>query len=121
VFQRVSAPTQAELVQLIERIVKRLLKLLTRRGYLVEDQRQTYLDGKGEESALSNLQAAATNYRIGLGPRRGKKVFTLRTLEAEEADAIDKILTYLGLSPYPPPKSRSHYDPFSEADIYSTY
>jgi len=51
---------------------------------LIEDQGQTYLEGEGEESALSTLQAAATSYRIGLGPRRGKKVFTLRTIEAEE-------------------------------------
>jgi hypothetical protein len=83
VFRRVEAPTQAELSSLLERLVKRLLKLLTRRGYLIEEQGQTYLEGEGEESALSNLQAAATSYRIGLGPRRGKKVLTLRTVEAE--------------------------------------
>ena len=73
--------TQRELNQLLEHLVRRLLRLLTRRGYLVEDQGQTYLDDESEETALSNLQAAATSYRIGLGPRRGKKVLTLRTIE----------------------------------------
>ena len=32
----------------------------------------------------TQAQAAARSYRIGLGPRRGKKVFTLRTEEADE-------------------------------------
>ncbi|VAX05763.1 hypothetical protein MNBD_GAMMA19-522 [hydrothermal vent metagenome] len=39
----------------------------------------------------------------------------------EEASAIKKILTHLGLSPHPPPKAPARYDPFAEADIYSTY
>ncbi len=39
----------------------------------------------------------------------------------EEPGVIKKILTHLGLSPHPPPKSPARYDPFAEADIYSTY
>ena len=83
-FRRVDAPTLDEISQLLDRLVKRLLKLLTRRGHLVEDQGQTFLEGEIDEGALSTLQAAATSYRIGLGPRRGKKVLTLRTVQAEE-------------------------------------
>ncbi len=98
VFRRVAAPTQEELSQLLERLVKRLLKLLTRRGYLVEDQGQTYLEGEGEESALSNLQAAATSYRIGLGPRRGKKVYALKTVEAEEGEGSERCVQNNGFS-----------------------
>jgi len=30
-------------------------------------------------------------------------------------------LTHLGLSPHPTPKAPARYDPFAEADIYSTY
>ena len=56
-------------------VVKRVLKLLIRRGYLVEDQGQTYLEGESEEGALATLKGAATSYRIGLGPRRGQKVY----------------------------------------------
>jgi len=66
------------LAHLLERIVKRLLKRLIRQGYLVQDQGETYLEGEDEECALSNLQAAATSYRIGLGPRQGKKLHTLK-------------------------------------------
>lgn len=82
-FRPVEAPTQSELNRLLERLVKRLMRLLTRRGYLIEEQGQTWLGEENEEGAMTNLQAAATSYRIGLGPRRGKKVPTLRTLEAE--------------------------------------
>jgi len=35
--------------------------------------------------------------------------------------AIKKILTHLGLSPHLPPKFPARYDPYDEADIYSTY
>ena len=97
-FHRVAAPTQEELSQLLERIVKRLLKLLTRRGYLVEDQGQTYLEGEGDESALSTLQGAATSYRIGLGPRRGKKVLTLRTVEADPDGGSSQCAQFNGFS-----------------------
>jgi len=71
------------------------MRLLTRRGYLcpqfgylLEDQGQTYLEGESKESALSNIQAAATSYRIGLGPRRGKKVLTLRTIPKALASLV---------------------------------
>jgi len=41
------------------------LDLLTRRGYLVEGQGQVYLEGEGEESALSHLcRIAATGSAI---------------------------------------------------------
>ena len=39
----------------------------------------------------------------------------------EEPVVTKKILLHLGLSPHPPPKSPTRYDPYSEADIYSTY
>lgn len=98
VFRRVSAPTQTELGQVMDRIVKRVLKLLTRRGYLIEDQGQIRLEGEREESALLKLQAAATSYRIGLGPRRGEKVFTLRTVEADEEGGSNRCVQNNGFS-----------------------
>jgi hypothetical protein len=58
------------------------MKLLTRRGVLVQDVGQTYLaepDADGEEARkLRPLQAAAVTYRIACGPRAGQKVLTLR-------------------------------------------
>jgi hypothetical protein len=55
---------------LTSRITKRLLKLLTRKGYLLEEQGMTYLADTDPDSALAPLQSAACTYRIALGPGR---------------------------------------------------
>ena len=58
------------------------MKLLTRRGVLVEEQGSTYMadnDGDSDEArVLRPLQAAACTYRIAFGPRAGQKVLTLQ-------------------------------------------
>jgi hypothetical protein len=81
-FVEAGAPTDDELDALLHTIIARLMKMLTRRGVLVEDMGQTYLadpDGDGEEArTLRPLQAAAITYRIAFGPRVGQKVLTLR-------------------------------------------
>jgi hypothetical protein len=65
------------------------MKMLTRRGVLVQDMGQTYLaepDADGEEArTLRPLQAAAITYRIAFGPRAGQKVLTLRGAMPREA------------------------------------
>ena len=43
--------------------------MLTRHGYLIEEQGMTYLAGAGPDNALTALQAASCTYRIALGPR----------------------------------------------------
>ena len=82
VFIEVDAPTDDELHALLHTLITRLMKLLTRRGVLVEDMGQPYLaepDTDGDEArTLRPLQAAAVTYRIALGPRAGHKVLTLR-------------------------------------------
>lgn len=74
--------TDDELHELVQSVIKRLVKLLTHLGVLLEDMGQTYLaepDADGEESrTLRPLQAAAITYRIASGPRAGQKVLTLR-------------------------------------------
>ncbi len=58
------------------------MKLLTRRGALVEEEGSTYMadnDGDSDEArALRPLQAAACTYRIAFGPRAGQKVPTVQ-------------------------------------------
>jgi hypothetical protein len=65
------------------------MKLLTRRGVLVEEMGQTYLaepDAEGDEArTLRPLHAAAITYRIAFGPRAGHKVLTLRGAQRREA------------------------------------
>ncbi len=86
-----AAPTDDELHTLLQTLITRLMKLLTRRGVLVEDTGQTYLaepDADGDEArTLRPLQAAAVTYRIAFGPRAGQKVLTLRGAMPREGTA----------------------------------
>jgi hypothetical protein len=71
-FIEVAAPTDDELHALLQTVIPRLMKMLSRRGVLVEDMGQAYLaepDADGEEArTLRPLQAAAITYRIAFGP-----------------------------------------------------
>ncbi|MCP5010153.1 MAG: IS91 family transposase, partial [Aestuariibacter sp.] len=61
------------------------MKLLTRRGYLIEEQGMTYMAEVDMDSALSPLQSAACTYRIALGPRAGQKVLTMQSVPRFDA------------------------------------
>ena len=67
---------------MLHKIITRILKLLTRRGALVEEQGATYMaDGDADSDdarTLRPLQAAACTYRVAFGPRAGQKVLTLQ-------------------------------------------
>jgi hypothetical protein len=90
-FVEAGAPTDDQLHALLQTVIARLMKLLTRRGVLVEDMGQTWLaepQAEGEEArTLRPLQAAAVTYRIAFGPRAGQKVLTLRGAVPREATA----------------------------------
>jgi Putative transposase len=90
-FVEAGAPTDDELRALLQTVITRLMKMLTRRGVLVEDMGQTYLaepDADGDEArTLRSLQAAAVTYRIAFGPRAGQKVLTLRGAMSREGTA----------------------------------
>jgi hypothetical protein len=58
VFQEARAPTRDELQGLLDKIIARLMKMLTRQGYLVEEQGMTYLADIGPDNPLKALQAA---------------------------------------------------------------
>jgi len=81
-FIEAAAPTDEALHALLHTVIARLMKMLTRRGVLVEDMGQIYLaepDADGEEArTLRPLQAAAVTYRIAFGARAGQKVLTLQ-------------------------------------------
>jgi len=74
----------------LHKIITRTMKLLTRRGVLVEEEGSTYMadnDGDSDEArVLRPLQAAACTYRIALGPRAGQKVLTLQGAMPRETD-----------------------------------
>ena len=78
-------PTTEELQALLGRIIKRIMKLLTRQGYLVEEQNMIYMAETETDSAMTPLQSAACTYRIALGPRAGQKVLTLQSVSSFDA------------------------------------
>jgi hypothetical protein len=90
-FVEVGSPTDDEVHALVQTLIVRLMKMLTRRGVLVEDMGRTYLaesDAGGEGArTLRPLQAAAVTYRIAFGPRAGQKVLSLRGAMPREGTA----------------------------------
>ena len=58
--------------------------MLTRLGYLVEEQGVTYMADIDADNPLASLQAASCTYRIALGPRAGQKVLSLRTVPGRD-------------------------------------
>jgi hypothetical protein len=87
-FLLVSAPTSAELNQLLERIVDRVGRHLERVGLLERDEGQAWLSEEGgEASPLDTLLGASITYRIAVGPQRGEKAFMLRTLPPADEDS----------------------------------
>jgi uncharacterized protein (DUF983 family) len=90
-FIEAGEPNDDELHALLQTVIGRLLKMLTRRGVLIEEMGQTYLaepDADGEEArTLRPLQAAVITYRIAFGPRAGQKVLTLRGAMPREGAA----------------------------------
>ena len=58
--------------------------MLTRLGYLVEEQGVTYMADIDPDNALTPLQTASCTYRIALGPRAGQKVLSLRTVPGRD-------------------------------------
>ena len=61
------APTSDELQSLLDKILARLMKMLTRQGYLLEEQGTTYLADIDADNPLRSLQAASCTFRIVLG------------------------------------------------------
>ncbi|MGH8583755.1 MAG: transposase, partial [Gammaproteobacteria bacterium] len=59
VFHAVRAPTLTELQTLLLRIINRLMKFLTRKGFLIEEQGMSYLADTDPDLALGPLRAAA--------------------------------------------------------------
>ena len=84
------SPPDEALQALLHKIITRLMKLLTRRGVLVEEEEGSrYLADAEADSyearSLRPLQAAACTYRIAFGPRAGQKVFTVQGAMAQDA------------------------------------
>ncbi len=84
VFQQARAPTGDELAGLLDKIIARVLRRLTRLGFLVEEEGMTYLADTDPDNPLTPLQAASCSYRSALGPRAGHKVLSPRTVPCRD-------------------------------------
>ena len=59
VFHSIRAPSVEQLHILVNQIIKRILRLLKRRGYLIEEQDMIYLAETDTHTAKAPLQPAA--------------------------------------------------------------
>ncbi|MBK7890691.1 MAG: transposase [Bdellovibrionales bacterium] len=74
------APTQSELAEVLNKIIHRTAKHLEKRGLIVKDEEDHLQLDLTEDDALARLQAGAATYRFTLGPNKGKKALTLKTM-----------------------------------------
>ena len=85
VFHSVRAPSAEQLHILLNQIIRRVMKLLTRKGYLIEEHGMIYLAETDTHTTMAPLQSAACTYRIALGPRAGQKVLSLQSIPRVDA------------------------------------
>jgi hypothetical protein len=86
-FRWVKAPTNAELTQLTHTLASRVGRFLERQGLLERDAENSYLSGEAvDDDPMTQLLGNSISYRIALGPQAGRKVFTLQTLPASDAE-----------------------------------
>ena len=77
-FRWVKAPTSAELTALAGRIASRVGRFLERQGLLERDAESASLSEIAlDDEPMQGLLAHSITYRIAVGPRAGRKVFTL--------------------------------------------
>ena len=90
-FIDADVPIDDELQTPLQTVIARLLKMLTRRGVLVEDTDRSWLaapDAEGDEArTLRPLQAAAITYRNAFGARAGQKALMPRGAMPREVTA----------------------------------
>ena len=82
-FHIAPAPSNKELEHVLSKIIGRVTKLLERKGIIVKDEPNLQLEIP-EGDSLSKLQAGAVSYRFALGPNKGKKALTLRTVTEQD-------------------------------------
>jgi hypothetical protein len=93
VFRAAAAPSIHQLQTLLDKIIKRIMKLLTRLGHLIEEEGALYVAGAiiDPDNVLTPLQAASSTYRIALGPRAGRKVLSLQTAPRRAAPLTQQL------------------------------
>jgi hypothetical protein len=86
-FKPVTQHQRAEIAALAHKISIRLAGYLARAGLIEGDAESQYLAGDEMElGEMSEHRGYSIHYRISVGPQKGRKVFTLQTLAANQDD-----------------------------------
>ena len=93
-FHRARRATNDDLARLLDALARRIARLLERRGLLIADPVDPYLEFE-VGSSLNQLQAASINYRIAIGPHAGRKALTLCSVPPLEQEPDIPLLARL--------------------------
>ena len=88
-FQWIQPPTSEELARLTHTIAKRIGRYLERQGLLERDADHGYLNAntvEDEQDPMHQLHGSSVTYRVAVGPRQGRKVFTLQTMPPSDPE-----------------------------------
>lgn len=85
-FHMTPAPTRKELAQVLGKIITKITRLLERKGIIVKEEPNFQLE-ISEDDSFAKLQAGAVSYRFTMGPNKGKKALTLRTVTEQDHNA----------------------------------
>ncbi len=83
----------------MQTISHRIARFLERKGLLVQDAENAYLDlPPDDESPMDTIMGHSITYRIAAGPNAGRKVFTLQTIPAFEDEGSSRVASANGFS-----------------------
>jgi ribosomal protein S27E len=90
-FHRARRATNDDLARLLDTLSRRIARVLERRGLLIADPADPYLEF-AVGSSLDQIQAASINYRIAIGPHAGRKAITLYSVAPLEDEPTIPLL-----------------------------
>jgi hypothetical protein len=100
IFKRVKAPTSKDLNTLVHKISQRVAHFLIKQGLLVEGIENSYLNlDELAPEPIQDLLGHSITYRIAIGAKRGRKMFTLQILPPQiEDDNANQVGSVAGFS-----------------------
>lgn len=98
-FVQIDTIASQDFIELTHKISLRVAGYLERNGFISRDAENCYLnDDMFASDELLEKLGSSINYRIAIGPHKGKKVFTLKTLPPDTTDTKDALGNVGGFS-----------------------
>lgn len=99
VFCPIAEPTIEELTAVLQRIIKKIISLLEKHGYLIRDNEDKLSLSIDNEDTFSQIQASSVVYRFATGPNRGKRALVLKTTPTmDHASGAGLVAVHSGFS-----------------------